>query len=73
MLGFGADAWLNNTAFQAKSIAEFLKIRNGPAIFFLRRCGGKSYSRSRYWAKTLFQSLPVEEFSTVIPGKEINP
>lgn len=34
MLGLGAGGYLNNTAFQAKSIAEFLK--TNPAIFFLR-------------------------------------
>jgi len=32
-LGFGADVWLNNTAFQAKSIAEFLKYEAARLFF----------------------------------------
>jgi hypothetical protein len=34
MLGFGADGWLNNTAFRAKSNAEFLKYETA-WLFFL--------------------------------------
>jgi hypothetical protein len=34
MLGFGADAWLNNTAFRAKSIIEFLKYEAAWLFFF---------------------------------------
>jgi hypothetical protein len=72
MLGFRADAWLNNTGFQGKSITEFLKYET-TRLFF--SCGAAVVRAIvvAAWAKTLFQSLPVEEFSTVIPGKEINP
>jgi hypothetical protein len=48
-------------------------LRSGPAIFFLRTRGGKRYSRGRLGQKPFSNRSRVEEFSTVIPGKEINP